>query len=491
MSARSWLWICWFALAFGAMNVYGPSEVEYSPPGDQPLSVDQRPQHRTTLGGILYVQREGEDVDLYFSYANALLGRPFVAKYVRLTDEGKSAAEKVAADVVLPTRPLWPWRDFLVEYPPAMLVPALIPALWTSNVDVYFLLFSLEMEAMLTFAVFLAVSTADALTPGSGRRAIAQCILLTAALGGVAVRRYDPCVALAIVAAIHGMTTRRPILAGVSLAIGVALKFVPLLMTPIVFLWYAARRDWRGLRFCAGAAALCLSATGLTYVVIAGPRSLDLFAYHADRPLQLETTYGAVLMLLKQIFPGVLSPKYSFGSYNVVSSAEPLLRHGAEFLEIGAILVIYSIAYRRIRDAVDDRSRIIAVVFATSACLVAFMTLGKVFSAQYPTWLVPLGAVASASSAGGARWRLAIANAFTQLEYTSLEECMAQYFAGASYGLMMSVLGLLIVGRTFALWRWVFKLFADPVILLPTPAGPATADVRQASQRESAAGQIV
>ena len=338
MSARSWLWVCWFALAFGAMNVYGPSEVNYSRPGDWGSSVGQGSQHRSTLGGILYAQREGEDVDLYFSYANALLGRPFVAKYVRLTDEGKGGAGKADGVVVSPSRPLRPWRDFLVEYPPAMLVPAVVPALFTSNPDVYFLLFSLEMEAMLTIAVALAVATADAVTPGSGRRALAQCILLTAALGGVAVRRFDPCVALAIGAAIQGLTTRRPILAGVSLAIGAALKVVPLLMTPILVFWYAAQRDWRGLRFCVGSAALCLSATAFAYVAIAGPRALDFFAYHADRPLQLETIYGAALMLLKQVLPDILSAKFSYGSYNVVAGAEPLLRHAAEVFELGAIL---------------------------------------------------------------------------------------------------------------------------------------------------------
>ena len=66
---------------------------------------------------------------------------------------------------------------------------------------------------------------------------------------------------------------------------------------------------------------------------------------------------------------------------------------------------------------------------------------------------------------------------------------MAQYIAGASYEFMMSLLGLVIIARTFALWRWVFKLFADPVIFLPTPSDPATTDVQRASQRVSVAGQ--
>ena len=318
--ARPGLWLCWLVLAFGLMNVYGPRPDAISLPGSllaQPASA---------LETILNLQRDGRDIERYFAYANALLGRPCAAKYVQLTDEAKDGATSVAGDTLMPSRPLRPWRDFSVEYPPGMLIPITLPGLFTANFDTYFLLFSLEMEAVLTLAVALAARTAEALTPGGGRRALGLSIVLTAALGCVAVRRYDACVALAIAAVVYGMATRRPIVACVALAIGVALKGVPLLMAPALLFWFAARRDWRALAVGAASAVLCLGAVAVAYAAIAGPHALDLFRYHGDRPLQLETPYAGVLLILAPRFPDLFSVAYSYGSDNLASTVEPWLR---------------------------------------------------------------------------------------------------------------------------------------------------------------------
>ena len=298
---------------------------------------------------FLTLQRGGRDAERYFAYANALLGRPYAGQYVLLTEDAKGAATALSDRLVQPARPLLPWRDFFVEYPPGMLVPAVVPALFTSNFETYFLLFCIEMEAMLTVAVALAVRTADGLTPGAGRRALSLSIVLTLALGCIAVRRYDASVALTIAAAVYGMAKRRPVFAAVSLALGVALKGAPLLMAPVMLFWFAARRDWRGLALGAASGTLCLAAVGLAYLSIAGPHAMDAFAYHADRPLQLETPYGGALMLLEPFVSNLVSATYGYGSHNVASPAEPWLRRAADAIEIAALLAVYAAAYVRIR----------------------------------------------------------------------------------------------------------------------------------------------
>ena len=337
-----------------------------------------------------------------------------------------------------------------------MLVPIALPALFTANFDTYFLLFSLEMEAALTLAVAFAARTAEALTPGGGRRALGLSIVLTAALGCVAVRRYDACVALAIAVVVYGMATRRPIVACVALAIGVALKGVPLLLAPALLFWLAARRDWRALGLGAASAALCLGAVAVAYAAIAGPHALDFYRYHSDRPLQLETPYAGALLLLAPRFPEFVSVTYSYGSDNLASVAEPWLRAAAGLFEIVALVASYAVAYLRIRGAADDCERLTAAVWAFSAALVAFMSLGKVFSAQYLIWLLPLGAVAGAVSSGGSRWRLVAANGLTQADYPFLYG-----FALRAFPAMAPLLGLVIVARTLALWSWIAALFRE------------------------------
>ena len=446
---RPWLWLCWFALAFGVMNVYGPPLGEPASQGS-PAANGQLPPTSALLQTFLRLQRGGDDIERYFAYANAALGRPYLAKHIRLTDEGRSVASTAAGGVATPSRPLRPWRDFSVEYPPGMLVPIVAPALLTANFETYFLLFCLEMEAALTLAVALAAAAAEALTPGAGRRALGLSLLLTAALGCVVVRRYDACVALAIAAVIYGVATRRPIVAAVALALGAALKGVPLLMAPILLLWFVSRRDWRGLALAAASGAICLGAVAVVYVVAAGPHALDFFSYHGDRPLQLETPYAGALMLLAPRFPDLAPVVYSYGSDNLASVAEPWLRAVAGGLEVAALVTVYLAAHLRLRRAGDDRARLLATLWAFSAALVAFMSLGKVFSAQYMTWLLPLGAVAGAVWGRGSGWRLVAANALTQADYPFLYG-----FALRAYPAMAPLLGMAVVARTLALWAWI------------------------------------
>ena len=66
------------------------------------------------------------------------------------------------------------------------------------------------MEAALTLAVWLAVADRGPARPGAGEGALAHATLLTLALGVIAVRRYDPTVALAIAAAVRALVARRP-----------------------------------------------------------------------------------------------------------------------------------------------------------------------------------------------------------------------------------------------------------------------------------------
>ena len=103
------------------------------------------------------------------------------------------------------------------------------------------------MEAALTLAVWLAVRTAERLRLDAGSEALAQAIPLTLAPGAVAVRLYDPDMALAVAAAVDALALRRPALSGVALGLAVALKGVPILLAPIFIIHTVARSDWKGL----------------------------------------------------------------------------------------------------------------------------------------------------------------------------------------------------------------------------------------------------
>jgi hypothetical protein len=360
-------------VAFGLLNIYGPPIESFRHKGDPDSLTNATLSQRTSfVDRILIDLRDAYVSKLYYSVAQATLGRAFQPYYVPpYVDGAESAADRLSGrdgdtfetnpSFIVPVQPLLPWRDFLFEYPPGVLAVILFPSLFTADQDTYFRIFSLEMEALLTLAVFLSVRTAD-LLGASGKRVLAQSILLTVALGVIAVRRYDPSVAFAISATIYGLASRRPTLSGAAFAFSVALKGAPLVLAPVLALWFAARHDWKGFRAATASFALCGASATAIYLAVAGPRALDFVAYHANRPLQMESVYGAILMIVRFFAPDTMTIKHTYGSMNVISAAAPALVKVATITVMLGLGASYVWAFRRIRSAADDRERLVAVV---------------------------------------------------------------------------------------------------------------------------------
>jgi Glycosyltransferase family 87 len=463
---RARLWLIWFFVVFGLMNVFGATIDAWRRADDpQGIGWEELRQRQSGVGRVLTTLRDDGDIERYFAYAQATFGRPYPADFVRPAGTAGEEGPPDTVRIVTPPRPLVPWRDFTVEYPPAMMIAALAPALVTGDPDTYFRLFSLEMEAVLTLAVLLAVRTADRLKPGSGSEALAYATALTLALGVVAVRRYDACVALALAAAVNALAARRPGLSGAALGLAIALKGAPLILAPIFMTHAIVRRDWNGLARGLGGGALTLGLAGLTYAGIAGPHALDAFAYHGARPLQIETVCSGLLILARDFDPSLFSKTFTYGSLNVVSPAEPALRALSTALMIAGLLMSWAVAWRRMAAAQDDSERLVAVVFASLACLIAFVTLGKVFSPQYCVWLIPLAATAAPFLKEPARRSLVVSFLLVQAEYP--------FLYGFLYATLVPATGALILMRTFWRWRFVAQMFGG------APEGAQKAAVRR------------
>jgi hypothetical protein len=117
---------------------------------------------------------------------------------------------------------------------------------------------------------------------------------------------------------------------------------------------------------------------------------------------------------------------------------------------LGGILASYALIYWRQRTAKDAGQGLSLMVAGSCSVLVAFITLGKVFSPQYCVWLIPIGALANALSTPLAKLAFTTSLALTQVEYPFL------YF---SFNFLAPATGILILARTVVLWRWTGELF--------------------------------
>ena len=475
--AIPWPWIGWILVTFVLWNSCAShADSRWSDGllarGDYPLTP------AFALAALRGAGTDDTDLSRYLAYANATLGRPYQAFYVRPL-EGWSGPqpEKAGADPDdprqtpphRPERPLLPYRDFSVEYPPGFFLLALPPALLGLDLDGYRLVFSVWMALLLTAALLAVVRIGRVLRPGADASPVAVVTLLALALGTVAVRRFDAIVSFSLCLFLDSCLRRRPVLSGLALGAGLVTKIVPVLIIPVALVYWGAVRRWRDLSLTAVVTALVALAVGVPFLRIAGEHALDLLRYHGQRPLEVEST-GAALLTLGRLFdPASAWRVASHGSDNVVGPADRFLlplAGLAPLLATAAILVWSMVQTRRaLRRADGERLRGEVLVRAACATLAASMTLGKVFSAQYLTWLLPAGALVCVLDGGRRRrtaiWLLGGAMLLTQLNQHLFFGLLGQ----GPHPLM----GALFLARNLLLLAWAVW------ILVPGPAGRSSA----------------
>jgi hypothetical protein len=403
-SRRALPWALWLAVVLLFFNsCAGHTEARDTGPwleaGNYPISIGTGVRALRALG------TDDNDIQRYHAYANAMLGLPYQAYFVRPLegwqreehpiDPKLDPVDPAAVPPVVPARPLVPYRDFLVEYPPGFFPFAILPALVARGLDSYYFVFSAFMGVLLTGALLLLWDASKRLALARRESLVAFAWACALAVGPVIVRRYDAVVSLSLAALVWGCVTRRWWAAGFGLGLGVAAKGMPLLLAPLVLAYFVTEQRkldalWTGL--VAGAIGVLAAAP---FARSAGASMLDMFAYHGARPLQIESTGGALLVVGRFFAPTSAAVSNTYGSTNVIGTWDAPLKLLASVLPLAALLATYAFGWRDLRAAKDDASRARALVRWSCVALASFMVLGKVFSPQYLTWLLPLGLLAS------------------------------------------------------------------------------------------------
>ncbi len=406
---KTWIaWALWLVVVFGVTNCFGPNLDHVMTPQDQGIMSDDQLMGRlSTFERFRYHFRDDDDSTRYFAYANAILGRPYQKYYIRdLAGWRRDELRVTAADygIVAPARPLVPWRDFFVEYPPAMLPIIMLPALATTDFEIYHRLFCLEMDVLLTLALAFAVALTRRLRPGEESATIYLTTLAVWSLGVIALRRYDPALSLLVCAALYALSRSRMAASGAALGAAILIKITPIMLAPLALMAPLARGDRRGALIGAASALAALAAALLPWLYFFGPGLTEIFTYHGERTIQAESLYAGLLFAAQIFDPNIVALHFDHGSLNVVSPYGPALLRLATWappLAIGAILAASWPALRRARD--DDRALISVMIRACCAVFAAFIALNKVASPQYYVWLLPLGVLASMESGRIAR----------------------------------------------------------------------------------------
>ena len=300
-----------------------------------------------------------------------------------------------------------PYVDFGFEYPPLAALPLWLAGVfgrdpasieWTFGV-----LMALCLVAGQQLAARLAGGGRDGLT-------VAWLLVLAPVLIGASLRtHFDPLPIAIALAGLLALARERHDLGFLLLGLGTMTKLFPGLLAVVALVWLAGRGEWRAaLRGAAIFAAVIV----VISLPLAGAGYIDSFEFHLDRPVQIESTPASVLFALggSDVTGTNLRPD-RFKSNGLDGGHAELVETLFAGLLVGALALIVLLAARG-RSARH-------MVLCGLAALLAFVTLGKVFSPQYVIWLAPFAALAWVWRQRAVALLVAAAIVLTHVEFPS------------------------------------------------------------------------
>lgn len=337
------------------------------------------------------------DVEVYYRYA------------LRAVDHGQVPYREITELEYPPTAywtMLWP-RYVMPERFEGQKVPF---DRWLDNLLDYDLLFRGLMLIFDVLAFCCFVGIVRRRRPDRLTWCIWGYMLSTSAVGYVLLERLDPGLSLSFLAwAYAGLRAddprepRRVFWSAVSyaaLGFGISFKLIPVLLAPFALLVDFARlvrREAPPGWWC-GPLVFAATALGpfLYYYMIVGSDLGRLFAFHAERGLEIEATYATLMMLTTPA--AELHPYYTFGCWNLGGAWEMPLARKSMLLLVSTLAVIgLRCVWQAFRGRGYDRA---AAYQAATVVIPLAVGLSKVFSIQYLVWVFPLLILAAAEFCG-------------------------------------------------------------------------------------------
>ena len=294
-----------------------------------------------------------------------------------------------------------PNRDFPFGYPPLSIAFFILPRLVTVDFAGYYNAWQIEVGvADLIALVVIYVATRD--RDEGPWPALAGYTLLFLAVGPIVAQQYDLFPAVLTLLAVFAFARERERLAWIAVALGALAKLYPLLLAPVFLLPAFRRRDWRAI-------ALALTVMLLTAAVVFAPLLVTTpahaFGFLGDqtyRGIQLESTYGGLLLALGRMGIVYAVASHGFGAWNVTGPAASVVTPLSVLVLIASLVAAYRFVYLR-TDATSPvaSTSIGTLAAACSLVIIVTMAASKVLSAQFIIWPVPLLALLSRPGRAG------------------------------------------------------------------------------------------
>ncbi len=270
-----------------------------------------------------------------------------------------------------------PYGDVPLEYPPGalplILGPQVIPGGATYAIKFVALLMALDAAA------FLGLSRL-ARRWGSAR-GLWIWVVLVPALGPIVYLRLDLLPAVATIWALERASAAGWLGSGASLSFGTLAKFYPAFFIPVA-LWVTPSK--RRLMFFLGALWVVVPLIGLGGAIDDVFRSV--IGYHTERSIQVESTWATgFLLAMRNGYESTIT--LSFGAFHIEGGISSAVKVLATVASLAGLAGGLALGITRLRQGEVEK-----LATAMFMILAVTMATGVVFSPQFMTWLIALGA---------------------------------------------------------------------------------------------------
>jgi hypothetical protein len=281
-----------------------------------------------------------------------------------------------------------PYRDFALEYPPGALPVFALPGLVSHGGHDQDVRpgFRRTFETLMWMCGALAL-IAMALTLRVIGGALWAPLLFGAlaplALGTVILSRFDLWPAALAAGALAALVSQRFRLGHVLLGLGAAAKFYPGVLLPLAVAYTWNRRGRREALVCLALGIGVFALVVVPFLVLAPDGVWHSVRVQLERPLQVESSGAAFLLVAHNVFGFALAGETSHGSQNVAGGAAHVVAIVSSVLQAGVLVWIWWAFARGPATAA-------ALVRSSAAAVCAFVAFGKVLSPQFLIWLIPV-----------------------------------------------------------------------------------------------------
>lgn len=283
-----------------------------------------------------------------------------------------------------------PYKDFVFEYPPLMLLFISIPGIIPGNIDVYCTIFfciSVMFYILTTYYIFRILDKFEI-----NNKIASIVIVLTLLLIGVRVLlRNDIFAMFFVISSIYYYCEKRYELSFVLLSLGVMTKIFPIILAlAFVIPFIADKKIISVAKYTIISIGICFLIS-LPFIILDSNSAFAYLTYHSDRGLQVESVASSIILFIN-LFVHIADPSSGYGSINISGQIPDTIAIVIVPLTI-ILLITFSVLclykYNKAKSVDPNRT----VILAGTTMMLILVVFNKVFSEQYMLWIMLLVAI--------------------------------------------------------------------------------------------------